>query len=75
MTNSDITEIILDKKREVKVYPTDENERIIKRLEFELRQRNPDTRSEFTKEMLDMKKREISIVEVIKTISGKSLEK
>lgn len=121
MTNSEIMQIILDKRKELKLFPTNipediprkeqyydfinrfwkqefpnitiipftdfmrifdktENEKkkeielCINRLNFELRQRDPDTKTNNTKEHLDQKKREISIVDVIQQVTWKHLD-
>lgn len=85
MTSSEIMEIIMDKKKESKLYPTkyewyesteltDTINLLINRLNFELRQRDPETKTENTKEYLDQKKREISIVNVIQSITWKHID-
>jgi hypothetical protein len=88
MTNSEIAEIIIWKQKELNKIPKElewwqvnlEIERdilkwVIHRLNFELRQRDPDTKTENTKELLDQKKREISITNLIQTITWKDLTK
>ncbi len=86
MTNSDIMEFILDKKKELSILPkihewyqleidtrkTQINS-LLNRFNFELRQRDPDTKTENTKEFLDQKKREISIVQVIQSLTWKHI--
>lgn len=80
MTNSDIMQMILDKRKEIKLYPearewysdssqVDLINLVINRLNFELRQRDPETKTENTKEYLDQKKREVSIVDVIQQVT------
>ena len=80
MTNSEIMQMILDKKKEIKLYPeakkwysdsshVDSINLLINRLNFELRQRDPETKTENTKEYLDQKKREVSIVDVIQSVT------
>lgn len=87
MTNSEIAEMIIWKRKELKLYPA-ENEwykvdivnninlitLLINRLNFEIRQRDPDTKTENTKEFLDQKKREVSIVDVIQSVTGKHID-
>ena len=83
MSNSDIMEIILQKKKELKLYiktPLNwwelEREEFIKhtntaihRLDFELRQRDPDTKTKNTREELEQKKKTTSISELIQSIT------
>lgn len=86
MTNSDIMWFIIDKRKELNILPKihewyqleiDEKKTqintLLNRLNFELRQRDPDTKIENTKEFLDKKKREISIVQVIQSVTGKHI--
>lgn len=105
MSNSDIMNIILDKKKELKdltkdiwnididklkllVNPTNIEwkqifaidrinifKKIIHRLEFELRQRDPDTKTNNTKDLLDKKKIEVNIVTIISVLTWKQINK
>ena len=85
MTNSDIMWMIVEKRKELKLYPTtyewyqsthwiDTINSLINKFSFELRQRDPETRDDRnTKEFLEQKKKEVSIVNVIQSITWKTI--
>ena len=91
MSNSDITEMVIDKKKELKrleerIYLDsqlgewirnsviwDLYKKLLWKLDYEIRCRDPESNAKNTKEDLDRKKQQVSITNIISTITWKPI--